>query len=96
MASASDAAAIAARRSTTPDRLQRALRGDLDTILGKALKKDPAERYGSVAEFADDLRRHVDHQPISARPDAMTYRAAKFVRRHWRGVAAATVAIGRC
>jgi serine/threonine-protein kinase len=87
-----EAALVAARRSTTPERLQRALRGDLDTVLAKALKKDPAERYASVAEFADDLRRHVNHQPISARPDAMAYIAAKFVRRHWRGVAAATVA----
>ena len=94
MASDNEAAAIAARRLTTPERLPRALRGDLDTILGKALKKDPAERYGTIAEFADDLRRHINHQPIGARPDTMTYRAAKFVRRHWRGVAAATIAIG--
>jgi serine/threonine protein kinase len=93
LASATDAAQIASCRSTTPERLQRALRGDLDTILGKALKKDPAERYASVAEFADDLRRHVDHQPISARPDAMAYIAAKFVRRHWRGAAATAAAI---
>ena len=70
----------------------RQLRGDLDTILGKALKKDPAERYASVAEFADDLRRHLEHQPISARPDAIGYRAAKFVRRHRRGVTAGAVA----
>jgi len=91
-ASADDAATIASRRATTPERLERALRGDIDTILGKALKKDPAERYASVAEFADDLRRHVHHQPISARPDTVTYRATKFARRHWRGVAASAVA----
>ncbi len=94
-AAASDA--DAARRKASRERLVRQLRGDLDTILGKALKKNPAERYGSVAEFADDLRRHVDHQPISARPDTVGYRTAKFVRRRWRGVtavaaAAATVA----
>jgi serine/threonine protein kinase len=83
-------ALVASRRSTTPERLLRLLRGDLDTILGKALKKDPAERYASVAEFADDLRRYVEHQPISARPDALGYRTAKFVRRHWRGVSAVT------
>ena len=82
---------IAAERATTPDRLRRQLRGDLETILSKALKKDPAERYASVAEFADDLRRHVEHQPISARPDALGYRTAKFVRRHWRGVTATAV-----
>ena len=45
------------------------LRGDLETILSKALKKNPSERYASVAEFGDDLRRYVDHQPIAARPD---------------------------
>ncbi len=92
MAGAADQEQIASCRSTTPERLLRSVRGDLDTILAKALKKDPAERYASVAEFADDLRRHVNHEPISARPDAMSYRARKFVRRHWRGVAAATVA----
>ena len=85
--------ARAAARATTPDRLVRQLRGDLDTIVGKAIKKDPGERYGSVAEFADDLRRHVAHEPISARPDAMGYRAAKFVRRRWQGVAALAAAV---
>src|SRR4029077_5298007 len=50
-----DAAALASKRATTPDRLRRVLRGDLETILGKALKKNPSERYSSVAEFADDL-----------------------------------------
>ncbi len=88
MASASDAAAIAARRSTTPERLQRALRGDLDTILGKALKKDPAERYGSVAEFADDLGGTSITSRSARGPTRWRYRTAKFVRRHWRGVAA--------
>jgi serine/threonine protein kinase len=87
-----EALAIAEKRSTTPDRLRRELRGDLETILGKALKKDPAERYESVTAFAEDLRRLIDHQPIAARPDAVGYRAAKFVRRHRRGIAA-TVAI---
>src|SRR5262249_39911218 len=85
-------AALAARRDTTPDGLRRALRGDLETILAKALKREPTERYVSVAEFSDDLRRYVNHQPISARPDAVSYRATKFVRRHWRGLAAGSVA----
>jgi tetratricopeptide (TPR) repeat protein len=77
----------AGRRSTTPEKLRRSLLGDLDTIVAKALKKNPGERYASVAEFADDLRRVVEHQPISARPDALAYRAAKFARRHRRSVA---------
>jgi len=87
------ASMLAARRSTTPDRLHRMLRGDLDTIVGKALKKNPSERYESVAEFEDDLRRFLDHQPISARPDSLRYRVAKFVRRHRPTLAAAAAAI---
>src|SRR6266851_2702234 len=59
-------------------KLRRALRGDLDTIVAKALKKNPAERYLSVTAFADDLRRYLGHQPISARPDTLAYRAKKF------------------
>jgi serine/threonine protein kinase len=80
---ASDAAA----RAIGPDR-QRRLRGDVDTILAKALKKAPAHRYASVAALADDLRRHLAHQPINARPDTIVYRSAKFVRRNRIPVAA--------
>lgn len=79
----------AARRATTPERLHRLLRGDLDTIVAKALKKRPADRYASVTALADDLRRYLDRQPIGARPDSFTYRTAKFVRRHAAGVATA-------
>ena len=66
----------------SPERLRRVLRGDLDTILGRSLKKDPAERYPSVAALAEDLRRYLMNRPISARPDTLTYRARKFVRRN--------------
>jgi len=78
----SQAAAHAASMGVSLERLGRALRGDLDTILGKALKKDPAERYPSVTAFAEDLRRHLKNQPIGARPDTLAYRAVKFVRRN--------------
>lgn len=71
----------------------RLLRGDLDTIVARALKKDPAERYGSVGAFADDLRRYLRHEPVSARPDSLAYRAGKFVRRHARATAAACVVL---
>jgi eukaryotic-like serine/threonine-protein kinase len=77
--------------STTVSRLRRALRGDLDTIVAKALKKNPTERYVSVLALGDDLRRFLRHEPISARPDTLRYRATRFVRRHIRGVAATVV-----
>lgn len=78
----------AARRATTIGRLQRTLRGDLDTIVAKTLKKAAAERYISVSALADDIRRYLQHEPISARADSAGYRAARFVQRHARGVAA--------
>ena len=74
--------AMAAKRATTPDKLARALRGDLDTILAKALKKEPQDRYLSIKAFADDLQRYLRHEAISVLPDAITYRAGKFVHRH--------------
>ena len=77
----------------SPARLRRAFQGDLDTIVAKALKKDPAQRYASVTAFADDLRRTLRHEPISARPDTLAYRATKFVQRHARGVAAAAAVL---
>ena len=79
---AETAAGNASARSTTPDALRRALEGDLDTIVGKALKKNPSERYASVTALADDLRRYLRHEPISARPDSLSYRASKFLRRN--------------
>ena len=84
---------LAERRGTTPERLHRQLRGDLDTTLGKALKKNPVERYLTVNSFADDLRRFLRHEPISARPDSFFYRATNFVRRNRTAVALASLAI---
>ena len=79
----------ARKRGTTPEKLRRSLRGDLDLIVGTALKKARRERYPSVAALGDDVRRYLRHEPISARPDAAVYRLRKFVRRHRIGVAAA-------
>ena len=70
------------KRGSTPEKLRRQLQGDVDTIVGKALKKDPAERYPSVSALADDLQRYLKNEPISARPDTPAYRAAKFVGRN--------------
>ena len=83
----------AARRAATPERLSSVLRGDLDNIVAKALKKNPTERYASVTAFADDIRRYLDHEPVSARADSLTYRATKFVRRNRIPVALASIAV---
>ncbi len=87
------ASAIAVCRATTPEKLHRLLRGDLDTIVAKALKKIPQERYSSATAFAADLRRYLRHEPVSARPDTLAYVAAKFLRRHWLPVAAAGIVV---
>ncbi|HTK29355.1 MAG TPA: serine/threonine-protein kinase [Vicinamibacterales bacterium] len=88
-----DASGIAERRGTTPARLHRRLRGDLDTIVLKALASDPRRRYGSAEQLADDLRRHLTQLPITAHPESWRYRAAKFAARHRAGVAAAAVVV---
>jgi len=80
-------------RCASPAAIARALRGDLDTILAKALQIDPARRYGTAAAFADDLRRHLARQPIQARADSRWYVAQRFVTRHRVAVAAAPLAV---
>lgn len=65
------------------------LRGDLDTIVLKALRKEPERRYRTAHELSDDLRRHLEGLPVTARVDTIGYRAGKFVRRHRTAVAAA-------
>ena len=85
---------------TEPRRLSEAvsgargvLKGDLDTIVAKALKKDPAQRYASVAALADEVRRYLHHEPIRARSDTLAYRGVRFVQRHTRGVVAAAAVV---
>ncbi|MBW8844421.1 MAG: protein kinase [Burkholderiales bacterium] len=74
-------------------RQARQLRGDLDTIVAKALKKAPAERYANAQAMADDLQRWLAHEPISARPDSRLYVLGRFVRRHRLAVAAGSMAV---
>jgi serine/threonine protein kinase/tetratricopeptide (TPR) repeat protein len=101
----SDAAAetVSPRARLNPDRaaatgtgsnarLRRLLRRDLDDIVLTALRKEPARRYGSVALFAEDIRRHLEGLPVRARPDGMLYRADKFLRRNRSSVVAAGLA----
>ena len=82
-----EAAGIAAARSTTVDRLQRRLRGDLDTITLKALTPEAERRYHSAEQLLEDVRRHLQGLPVTARPATVAYRARKYVRRHRVGVA---------
>jgi hypothetical protein len=60
----------------------RALAGDLETIVGKALEKTPERRYRSVEELGKDVRHYLSDEPITARPPSVAYHAAKYVRRH--------------
>ncbi len=85
--------AILSNELRRPSELARAgaaaLRGDLDNIVLKCLKKEPGERYATVNALADDITRHLEHRPVHARPDGAWYRVRKFVRRNRVGVAAA-------
>lgn len=80
-------------RATTVDTLSRRLRGDLDTIALTALQREPDRRYESVAALRADIERHRAGLPISARPAALAYRAAKFTRRHRVALAAASLLV---
>src|SRR5213078_3779023 len=71
----------------------KALRGDLDNIVLKALRKEPARRYKSVDQFSEDIERHLKGLPVIACKDTFTYRAGKFVKRHKVGAAAAVLII---
>jgi eukaryotic-like serine/threonine-protein kinase len=77
-----DIAVLATQRGTTPSRLGRELRGDLDNIVTMAMRKVPEQRYSSVEQLAADIQRFLDGMPVLARADAWSYRAGKFVRRH--------------
>ena len=74
-----------------PQRLARQLRGDLDNIVLKALRKEPQRRYASVEQFSEDIRRHLAGVPVSARKDTVAYRTSKFIQRNKISVAAAAV-----
>jgi len=76
-----------------PARLARVLAGDLDTILLKTLRKEPIQRYTSVEQLSEDLRRYLERLPIAARPPTWAYRSRRFVQRHTAGVVASTVAL---
>jgi len=79
---------IADARNTSPTRLRRALRGDLDNMVFMAMRKEPERRYASAQQMASDIQRYLEGKPVIARRDTLSYRTAKFVGRHWLPVTA--------
>ncbi|HEU0122942.1 MAG TPA: serine/threonine-protein kinase [Bryobacteraceae bacterium] len=88
-----NALTVSAHRDGSPAVLLKKLQGDLDAILLRALRRDPAHRYQSTAQLADDIRNHLNHWPISAIPDNPAYRARLFIRRNLAATLAATGAL---
>ena len=82
------------RGGLQPAELQRRLRGDLDTIAMKALRKEPERRYGSVAEFSQDIERYLDGMPVRARKSTIAYRCGRFLHRRRESLAAVSVVLG--
>jgi serine/threonine protein kinase/tetratricopeptide (TPR) repeat protein len=78
-------------RAIRPEELPRCLRGDLDTIVMKALRKEPQYRYVSAEAFAKDIERHLSGMPIDAHRPTLFYRGGKFVRRHTESLATAVL-----
>ncbi|HEY6183839.1 MAG TPA: hypothetical protein VIW67_16440, partial [Terriglobales bacterium] len=76
------------RTAEPPVKLSKRIRGDLDNIVLKALRKEPERRYVSAEQFAEDIRRHLQGLPVTATPDSISYRMNKFARRHQVGLAA--------
>jgi serine/threonine-protein kinase len=80
-------------RREPPQQLAKRLRGDLDTIVLKALRKEPERRYASVEQLRLDIERYLSGQPVTAQKDTLRYRARKFLKRHTRAVAAALIVV---
>src|SRR5450755_446990 len=87
-----DRSRISDRRGLSPQRLRARLGGDLDAIVGMAMRKEPDRRYSSVEAFADDLRRHLLGKPVRARQGDWRYNAAKFLRRNFLAVVTTSAA----
>jgi serine/threonine protein kinase len=87
-----DRATVARLRGTDPDRLSLLLRGDLDWIVMRCLEKNRARRYDTPTALAEDIARHLSHEPVVARPPTRSYRLGKFVRRNRAAFTAAAFA----
>ncbi len=85
--------AVRADREIDAAGVRNALRGDLDAIVLKALRKEPTQRYASVAEFAADIRSHLEQRPVAARQGNFRYIAGRFMRRHAFAMTLGTLAL---
>ncbi len=81
------------RRPWSPERLSRELKGDLDIIVMKALRKEPERRYESTEALVSDIKRYLNGRPVKARPDSAVYRLDRFVRRNVRVLTLSAAAI---
>ena len=95
-AEATEIASIAEARGLSAEQLRKRLKGDLDAIVLRALRKEPQHRYSSVEQFAADIRRHLDNEPVRARQGNWAYYSQRFIRRHAFGVSisATFIAVG--
>ncbi len=91
--STADARRVAECRRLDVTTLTKKLRGDLQHIVSKGLRKEPEQRYRTVAAFADDIRRYLANEPVDAAGGALGYRARKFLNRHRVGVAVAALVL---
>jgi eukaryotic-like serine/threonine-protein kinase len=82
---------VSSTREGSTAKLRRRLRGDLDTIVLKALRKEPQLRYASVEQFAEDIRRHLEGLPVKAHKGSWNYHAGKFIRRHRAAMAVTAI-----
>jgi serine/threonine protein kinase/Tfp pilus assembly protein PilF len=85
---------VSVQRGLQPAELQRRLRGDLDTIVMKALRKESERRYGSVEAFSRDIERALTGMPVRARKSTIAYRSGRFLHRHKESLAAVLVVLG--
>ncbi len=85
--------AVSRVREGDLNKLRKSLRGDLDAIVLTTLRKEPARRYSSVEALGADLRRHLEHRPVAAKPDDPWYRASRFIRRNAAGTMAVALVV---
>ncbi|HEU4655469.1 MAG TPA: tetratricopeptide repeat protein [Steroidobacteraceae bacterium] len=84
---------VCEERSTTQSKLHRQLSGDLNNVVMTALRKEPERRYPSAEQFSADIGRFLSNNPVTARPDTVGYRTAKFIQRHSFGVISSSLAV---